>query len=96
MSPSKVKRELVQKLTDLPNVGVATAKDLVLIGIKTPPQLVGKDPLTLYLQLCRRSGVRQDPCVLDVFISITRFMNGDDPKPWWAYTAERKRDYQAV
>lgn len=54
MSPAKVKRELVQKLTDLPNVGVATAKDLLPIGIKTPPQLVGKDLLTLYLQLCRR------------------------------------------
>lgn len=96
MNPVKVKRELVQKLTDLPNVGVATAKDLLLIGIKTPPELVGKDPLTLYRQLCRRSGVRQDPCVLDVFISITSFMNGDDPKPWWEYTAKRKRDFGSV
>ena len=31
-----------------------------------------------------------DPCVIDVFISITRFINGDSPKPWWEYTAERK------
>ena len=32
----------------------------------------------------------QDPCVIDVFISIIRFMQGDEPKPWWQYTAERK------
>jgi hypothetical protein len=31
--------------------------------------------------------------VLDVLISVTRFMSGDDPKPWWAYTVERKRRY---
>jgi hypothetical protein len=29
--------------------------------------------------------------VLDVFISVTRFMAGDDPKPWWHYTEERKQ-----
>jgi hypothetical protein len=28
--------------------------------------------------------------VLDVFLSITRFMAGDAPQPWWHYTAERK------
>lgn len=28
--------------------------------------------------------------LLDVYISITRFMDGEAPKPWWAYTAERK------
>jgi hypothetical protein len=35
--------------------------------------------------------VRHDPCVLDVFISVTRFMAGDAPQPWWAYTAQRKQ-----
>ena len=34
--------------------------------------------------------MRHDPCVLDVFMSITRFMDGDPPRPWWDYTAERK------
>jgi hypothetical protein len=46
--------------------------------------------------LCDETGVRQDPCVLDVLISITRFMNGEPPRPWWFYTAERKRLYGAV
>ena len=38
--------------------------------------------------------LRQDPCVLDTFISITRFMDGDEARPWWAYTAERKAAMQ--
>ncbi len=31
--------------------------------------------------------------VLDVLISVARFMSGDDPKPWWD---ERKRRYGPV
>jgi hypothetical protein len=91
MNPAKVVRSRVKQLTDLPNVGAATAKDLVLLGIETPAQLVGKDPVELYLQLCRKTKCRQDPCVLDVFLSITDFVAGGKPTPWWEYTAERKR-----
>jgi Pathogenicity locus len=29
--------------------------------------------------------------VLDVFISVTRFMGGEAPLPWWCFTAERKQ-----
>lgn len=96
MNPAKVKRDRLHQLTDLPNVGPAMARDLALIGINSPEQAAGKDPLKLYQRLCQKSGSRQDPCVLDVFISITRFMNGERPKPWWAYTKERKRRYGKV
>lgn len=91
MNPAKVRREHVRKLTDLPNIGPAMARDFALLDIRTPDELVGRDPLQLYHALCRKTGTRQDPCVLDVFMSVTRFMDGDDPKPWWDYTAERKR-----
>jgi hypothetical protein len=90
MHPSRVDRQRLKKLTDLPNVGPAMAKDLQLLGIREPSQLRGKDPARLYAQLCLKTGQRQDPCVLDVLISITRFMGGEAPKPWWAYTAQRK------
>lgn len=96
MNPAKVERDRVRQLRDLPNVGPAMAKDLELIGINAPDQLAGKDPLKLYQGLCRKRGIRQDPCALDVLISITRFMSGEEPKPWWAYTAERKRRYGSV
>lgn len=93
MNPAKVERDRLRRLTDLPNVGAAMADDLELIGIHTPQQLTGQDPLTLYHTLSRKRGARQDPCVLDVLISITRFMDGEVPQPWWAYTEERKRRY---
>jgi hypothetical protein len=32
-----------------------------------------------------------DPCVIDVFMSITSFMSGEEPRAWWHFTAERKR-----
>lgn len=30
-------------------------------------------------------------CTVRAGVSIRRFINGEDAKPWWAYTAERKR-----
>nr|MBL8411460.1 helix-hairpin-helix domain-containing protein [Dechloromonas sp.] len=91
MNPSKVSRERLQSLTDLPNIGPAAAVDLHLLGIHTPAQLLGRDPYQMYEALYVRTGTRHDPCVLDVFISITRFMAGEAPKAWWKFTAERKR-----
>ena len=80
-----------RELEDLPNIGPKTAADFRLLGITQPAQLKGKDPYRLYEALCRATGVRQDLCVLDVFIAATRFMGGDPARPWWHYTAERKR-----
>lgn len=91
MNPAKVERERVRELTDLPNVGKSVAEDLRTIGIREPKQLVGRSPVELYEALCEATGTRQDPCVLDVFTSITRFMDGEEPRPWWAFSEERKR-----
>jgi hypothetical protein len=93
MNPAKVRRQAIRGLTDLPNVGPATAADLRLLGITRPADLVGADPFALYRALCERSGARQDPCVLDVFMSLTDFAAGGAARPWWDYTAERKRRY---
>ncbi len=90
MNPDKVNREKLSKLTDLPNIGKAGAADLVLLGIHQPADLIGRDPYQMYQQLCQLTAQRHDPCVIDVFISITRFMQGEAPQVWWAYSAERK------
>lgn len=90
MNPAKVVRDRVRTLTDLPNVGPAVASDLRRLGIATPDQLRGRDAFALYDQLCSIAGERQDPCVIDVFISITRYMDGDEARPWWHYTPQRK------
>jgi hypothetical protein len=81
----------VKSLNDIPNVGPATVADFNKIGIKTPEELKSADPLKLFELLCAKTGVRHDPCTLDVFISAVRFMDGAPAKPWWAYTDERKK-----
>lgn len=91
MSPSKVERSRVRLLTDLPNIGRAGADDLRSLGIREPQRLIGMCPFQMYERLCEKTATRHDPCVLDVFISVTRFMNGEEPRPWWAYTEERKQ-----
>ena len=91
MNPGKVERSRLERLTDLPNIGKACAADLHLLGLHEPNQLIGKSPFEMYEALCRITGSHQDPCVIDVFISITRFMSGEDPRPWWHYTEERKQ-----
>ena len=84
-------RRQYTKLEQLPNIGPAMARDLRLIGVAHPHDLLKKDPYQLYEKLCKITGVRHDPCVLDTFIAAVRFMHGDPEQPWWAYTAERKK-----
>lgn len=90
MRPEKVDRSRLSRLEDLPNVGPATAADLRRIGIRVPRDLCGRDGYALYDALCRETGARHDPCVIDVFLSITHFMNGGDALPWWSFTEQRK------
>jgi hypothetical protein len=82
-------------LEDLPNVGRAVAADFRALGIHVPAQLRRRDPYALYDRLNRMSGIRHDPCLLDTFIAAVRFVNGAPAKPWWAYTAERRRTLAA-
>jgi len=86
---------LATVLEAIPNVGASIARDLRSIGIKQPRDLIGRDPLSLYQALCGRTRTRQDPCVLDTFISAVRFMEGAPARPWWFYTAERKKRFPA-
>jgi hypothetical protein len=78
-------------LEDLPNVGRAMAADFHRLGIRAPQDLHGCDPYALYDRLNRATGTRHDPCVLDTFISAVRYVEGAPARPWWKYTAERKR-----
>jgi len=90
MNPAKVNREKLNRLTDLPNIGKSLATDLESIGILHPNDLIAQDAFALYEKLCQKSGTRHDPCVIDVFMSITDFMNGGKPRVWWEYTPQRK------
>lgn len=84
-------RESLKALTDIPNIGEAMERDFLLLNIKQPADLIGRDPYQLYEELCCVTQKKHDPCVLDVFISAVRFMEGGPPKKWWEFTEERKR-----
>ena len=91
---AKSRRDVV-RLEDIPNVGPAVAADLRQLGITTPSELQGRDPYAMYDDLCRITGQRHDPCLLDTFIAAVRYLEGGPKKPWWKYTAERKRELAA-
>jgi hypothetical protein len=91
MNPIKVDRQKISKLTDLPNIGKAMAADLRLLGINHPDDLINRDAFQLYDDLCHLTQAKHDPCVIDVFISVVRFIQGESARPWWEYTAERKQ-----
>lgn len=87
-----VSRSEFTELEKLPNIGPAVAADLRRLGVTQPQDLLGRDPYAMYDELCRLTKQRHDPCLLDTFISAVRFMGGEAAKPWWSYTAERKRE----
>jgi hypothetical protein len=75
----------------MPNVGPATIADFERLGIREPRQLAGRDGFELYERLCRLTRERHDPCVIDVFLAAVDFAEGSPARPWWHYTARRKR-----
>ncbi len=86
-------REAITDFQQIVNVGPAMARDFETLGIRKPAQLAGRDPLAMYRELGRRTGQRQDPCVLDAFIAVTDYMNGNPPRPWWEFTRYRKQTF---
>ena len=61
-----------------------------IIGISIPKQLIGKDPYKMYNELCNVTNQKYDPCVIDIFISTVKYMEGGSSRKWWEFTEERK------
>jgi hypothetical protein len=87
-------RNEIRNFQDIPNVGKAIERNFILLGIKEPDELIGRDPYKMYSDLCNATGKRHDPCVIDVFISAVRYMEGGPPKKWWEFTKERKENWR--
>ena len=88
--PKALCADQAMRLTDIPNIGRSIAADLRQMGIHTPQDVRGMDPVAIYEALRTPMGQRHDPCVLDVFLAAHDFMNGGAVGPWWAFTAQRK------
>jgi len=85
----------IKSLQEIPNVGKAIEKVFNIIGIYLPKQLIGKNPYKMYKELCNATNQKYDPCVIDIFISAVRYMEGGPPKRWWEFTEERKNKMSA-
>ncbi len=85
-----------ERFEQIPNIGKAMAGDFRQLGFVHPRELAGQDALALYQRMCRLSGQRQDPCVLDTFMAAVEFMEGGPVKAWWEYTDERKRRFPGL
>jgi hypothetical protein len=78
------------ELRSLMNLGPATEKDLVLLGITTIVELARANPDELYERLQKITGKKHDPCVWDVFAAIIHEANTGEKLPWWHWTSIRK------
>ena len=83
-------RQNITNFQEIPNVGKAIEVKLNLLGFSKPVELIEKDPYEMYYDLCRILNKDCDPCLLDVFISAVRYMEGGPSKKWWELTEERK------
>jgi hypothetical protein len=82
-------------LRDLAGIGKSSESDLRLLGITTVDQLSRVSGDFLYHQLCRATGARQDPCVLDTFrCAVAQARNPAlpaDQRNWWWWSQQRKQ-----
>ena len=88
-------RKNIKSLTDIPNIGKSIQKTLLFLGINQPLDLIGRDLYQMYGDLCEATDKVYDPCVIDIFISAVKYMEGAPAKKWWEYTAERKKKMAA-
>lgn len=96
MVKAKVKRKVepMRQLSDLISIGPAMLSDFDRLGVRSVPQLARQNPRALYEKLCRITGERQDPCVLDVFCAaVAQAKNPRLPAEqcqWWYWSRQRK------
>lgn len=92
MSPRR--RETGAALADLEGVGKAALADLALLGVHDVASLARQEPGLLYERLNALTGVRHDPCVLDVFsCAVAQARDPGLPaaqRKWWWWSRARK------
>jgi len=83
-----------RSLGDLDGIGPAMLADFRKLEVPDVTALARQDPELLYRRLCRLTGARQDPCVLDTFCCAVA--QARDPalpaaqRKWWWWSRRRK------
>jgi hypothetical protein len=82
-----------RQLGDLVSVGPAMLRDFAILGIRSVARLAKQDPRKMYERLSRKTGQRQDPCVLDTFsAAVAQAQNPRLPAEqcvWWHWSRKR-------
>jgi hypothetical protein len=77
----------IDRLQRIPGIGPSIAADLHRLGIRDVAELRGRNPETLYADLCRDVGHHVDRCVLYVFRCAVYFASETKHDPdllkWW-------------
>jgi hypothetical protein len=83
-----------RQFRDLVSVGTAIERDFQMMGIRNVAQLAKQNPKKMYDKMCKLTGQRQDPCVLDVFeAAVAQAVNPRLPAAkcqWWYWSRMRK------
>ncbi|MBV9073345.1 MAG: hypothetical protein JOZ10_06925 [Acidobacteria bacterium] len=83
-----------KQLGQLVSIGPAMLRDFEILGVKSVAQLARRSPQRMYADLCRITGERQDPCVLDTFsAAVAQARNPLLPPEqcqWWYWSKKRK------
>lgn len=83
------KPTVLKELAQIPGVGKSIAEDLWTLGIRSIADLRGKNPETLYTDLCRHMGMHVDRCMLYVFRCAVYYASNDHHDPellkWWKW-----------
>ncbi|HEX8837767.1 MAG TPA: helix-hairpin-helix domain-containing protein [Candidatus Acidoferrum sp.] len=83
-----------RELGDLISIGPAMLRDFEMLGIRSIAQLAKQEPRKMYERLNRKTGQRQDPCVLDTFCAaVAQARNPRLPAEqcqWWYWSRKRK------
>lgn len=83
-----------RELGRLVSIGPAMLRDFELLGIYSVAQLARRNPQSMYRDLCRITGERQDPCVLDTFCAAVAQARNPLLEPekcqWWYWSKLRK------
>ena len=84
-----------RRLKDLRGIGAKMLGDFEKLGIRSVDELKSRDAQKLYDRICKLSGTRQDPCVLDTYrCAIEQARNPELPREqtnWWYWSRVRKK-----
>ena len=95
----KDQKSLILEFRQIPGVGKSIAQDLIDLGFTSVPELKGKNPPSLYENLCAARNLALDRCMLYVFRTAVYFAEDKQHDPellkWWNWKDKNLKNISA-